>query len=257
MAFDLKSISKGAVHKAPRIVLTGVEKIGKSTFAAGADAPIFLPIKGEEGIDSLDVARFPVANTFDDVLQAVGTLVKDEHEFKTFVVDSVSALEPVVWQHVCKEANVDSIEKVGGGYGKGYLEAANQWRTLMGGIDALRAKGVATILIGHVKVKRFDDPLGASFDQYTFDVHEKVQAPLIRWADSILFANTETIVATEEVGFGQEKKRGRDMTGERYLYTQKRPGHPGGGRGAYGRLPYKLPLDWAAYTNAVADAAAQ
>jgi len=120
----------------------------------------------------------------------------------------------------------------------------------------LRQKGISVILIGHVKVKRFDDPLGASFDQYQFDLHERIQLALQRWADSILFANTETIVKTEEVGFNKEKKTGKDLTGARFLFTQKRPGHPGGGRGVYGRLPYKLPLDWAAFTNAAADAAA-
>ena len=257
MGFDLNNIKKGVEHKAPRIVLLGVEKIGKSTFAAGAESAIFLPIKGEEGVDDLDVAKFPRDETFDDVLEAVTTLIRDEHEYKTFVIDSASALEPVIWAKLCEESNCDSIEKVGGGYGKGYIEAANKWRSLMDGLDRLRSKGISVILIGHVKVKRFDDPLGASFDQYQFDLHEKVHLALQRWADSILFANSETIVKTEDVGFNKEKKTGKDLTGARWLFTQKRPGHPGGGRGVYGRLPYKLPLDWAAFTSAASEAAQQ
>ena len=108
MSFDLTSIKKGVEHKAPRMILLGVEKIGKSTFAAGADNPIFLPIKGEEGVDDLDVAKFPPAETFDDVLAAVTTLIKDEHEYKTFIIDSVSALEPVIWAKLCEE---DGVEK--------------------------------------------------------------------------------------------------------------------------------------------------
>ena len=251
MSFDLQSIKRGVEHKAPRIALLGVEKIGKSTFAAGAESPVFLPIKGEEGIDDLDVAKFPRAETFDDVLAAIRTLIKDEHDHKTFVLDSISALEPVIWAKLCEESNVDSIEKVGGGYGKGYIEAANKWRDLMEGFDRLRTKGMTVVLIGHPKVKRFDDPLGASFDAYQFDLHEKVYLALQRWADLILFANSETIVKTEEVGFNKTKKTGKDLSGERFLFTQRRPGHPGGGRGVYGRLPYRLPLDWAAFTAAV------
>ena len=255
MSFDLNSIKKGVEHKAPRIVLLGVEKIGKSTFAAGSDNPIFLPIKGEEGVDDLDVAKFPRAETFDDVLAAVTTLIRDDHEFKTFIIDSVSALEPVIWQKLCDEDQVDSIEQYQKGFGKGYTAAANKMRDLMEGLDRLRSKGISVILIGHVKVKRFDDQLGASFDQYQFDLHERIQLALQRWADSILFANSETIVKTEEVGFNKEKKTGKDLTGARYLFTQKRPGHPGGGRGVYGRLPYKLPLSWEAFTNAAFEAA--
>jgi hypothetical protein len=255
MSFDLSSIKKGVQHKAPRIVLLGVEKIGKSTFAAGADSPIFLPIKGEEGVDDLDVAKFPRAETFDDVLDAVTTLIKEDHDYKTFIVDSVSALEPVIWAKLCDEDQVDSIEQYQKGFGKGYTAAANKMRDLMEGLDRLRQKGISCILIGHVKVKRFDDPLGASFDQYQFDLHERIQLALQRWADSILFANSETIVKSEEVGFNKEKKIGKDLTGARYLFTQKRPGHPGGGRGVYGRLPYKLPLEWEAFTNAASEAA--
>jgi len=255
MSFDLSSIKKGVQHKAPRIVLLGVEKIGKSTFAAGSDNPIFLPIKGEEGVDDLDVAKFPRAETFDDVLAAVRTLIKEDHEFKTFIIDSVSALEPVIWAKLCEEDNVDSIELYQKGFGKGYTAAANKMRDLMEGLDRLRSKGISVILIGHVKVKRFDDPLGASFDQYQFDLNERIQLALQRWADSILFANSETIVKTEDVGFKKEKKTGKDLTGARYLFTQKRPGHPGGGRGVYGRLPYKLPLSWEAFTNAASEAA--
>tara|TARA_R110002012_G_scaffold155160_6_gene316038 strand:- start:3494 stop:4276 length:783 start_codon:yes stop_codon:yes gene_type:complete len=255
MSFDLNSIRKGVEHKAPRIVLLGVQKIGKSTFAAGSDNPIFLPIKGEEGVDDLDVAKFPRAETFDDVLAAVTTLIREEHDYKTFVIDSVSALEPVIWAKLCDEDNVDSIESYQKGFGKGYTAAANKMRDLMEGLDRLRSKGISVILIGHVKVKRFDDPLGPSFDQYQFDLHERIQLALERWADSILFANSETIVKTEELGFNKEKKTGKDLTGARYLFTLKRPGHPGGGRGVYGRLPYKLPLEWEAFANAASDAA--
>jgi hypothetical protein len=256
MSFDLTSIKKGVEHKAPRMILLGVEKIGKSTFAAGSDNPIFLPIKGEEGVDDLNVAKFPRAETFDDVLTAVTTLIKDEHEYKTFIIDSVSALEPVIWAKLCDEDGVDSIESYQKGFGKGYTAAVNKLRDLMEGLDMLRKKGISVIIIGHVKVKRFDDPLGASFDQYQFDIQEKMSLTLLRWADSILFCNTETIVKTEEVGFNKEKRTGKDLTGARFLFTQKRPGHPGGGRGVYGRLPYKLPLDWAAFTTAAAEAAA-
>ena len=256
MSFDLNSITRGAQLQAPRMILLGVEKIGKSTFAAGSDNPIFLPIKQEEGVDALDVAKFPTAMTFEDVMAAMATLYSEAHDFGTVVVDSASALEPVIWESVCRAANCDTIEKVGGGYGKGYTEALYKWRQLMDALDALRShRQMACILIGHVKVKRFDDPLGDSYDQYQFDIHEKAGNAVFRWADSIGFANTKVAVKKEEVGFNKEKKRGMDLTGNRYLFTRKTPAHPGGGRGAYGQLPYELPLSWDAYKSAVAQAA--
>ena len=257
MAFTLDSISSGVRNRAPRIVLLGVEKIGKSTFAAGADSPIFIPIKGEEGIDALDVKQFPTCNAFNDVMSCFSTLYAEQHDYGTCVLDSSSALEPVIWTATCEvNGNAESIEKVGGGYGKGYTEALKQWRLLTEAMDALRAeKNMAFILIGHVKVKRFDDPAGDSYDQYQWDLNDKAANLLYRWADVILFTNTKVVVKKEDTGFKKTKNRGVDaFQGQRFLFTQKTPAHPGGGRGVYGRLPYELPLNWQSFRDAVAAA---
>jgi hypothetical protein len=165
-------------------------------------------------------------------------------------------MEPIVWDAVCESQNVKGIEQVGGGYGKGYIEACGYWREITEGLDALReTKNMASIIIGHVKVKRFDDPTGESYDQYMFDINDKAANILFRWADVILFCNTKVVVKKEDQGFNKKKSRGIDLTGgERFLFTQKRPAHPGGGRGIYGALPYELPLDWVAFENAVAEA---
>ena len=267
MAITLASIKKETAVRAPRIVLLGVEKIGKTTFACGTrfengdlaetgmNSPIVLPVKGEEGADSLDVPVFPTAINYDSIMEGIGALYQEEHDYKTIVLDSASALEPLIWDHLCKIHNVTGIERVGGGYGKGYIEAVSLWREILEGLDALRnVKGMASIIIGHVKVKRFDDPAGDSYDQYQLDLNDKAANLLYRWADVILFANTKVAVKKEDTGFG-EKKRGIEKDGGmRFLFTQKKPAHPGGGRGVYGRLPYELPLDWAAFENAVAAA---
>lgn len=270
MGFSLDSISKKTTIRAPRMLVLGTEKIGKTTFSCGSqfedgvlvktglNDPIIISIKGEEGSDALDVAKFPTCNSYEDVMSAIGVLYQNEHPYRTVVIDSASALEPLVWEAVCDQHKVNTIEKVGGGYGKGYVEAVSFFRQLADGLDALRMKNVSSIIIGHVKVKRFDDPNGDSYDQYQFDVHDKVANLLYRWADLILFANTKVVVKKEDVGFKKEKKRGIDTTGgQRFLYTQKRPAHPGGGRGIYGRLPYEMDFDWASFENEVAKITAE
>ena len=255
MAFDLSSISPTGRARPPRIIMLGVEKIGKSTFASQAPAPIFIPIKREEGIDGIDVPQFPTCETFLDTAECLKTLLEGEHKYSTVVVDSTSALEPLIHQAVCDKSGVESIEKYDGGYGKGYTESLSYFRTLTDLLDLLRErKGMLSILIGHVKIKRFDDPTGASYDKYYMDINDRAHNALFRWADAILFANTKVLVKTEDAGFGKTIGKGKDITeGQRFLYTQQRPSHPGGGRGVYGRLPYEIPLSWNAYAAAITD----
>jgi len=254
MAFDLSSISNETRLRAPRILLLGVEKIGKSTFAADASNPIFIPINGEEGVDDIKlpkfvsgetVPQFPVCSHLNEVFECLNTLWNTEHEYQTVVIDSASSLEPIIWQKCCEDNNVKSISDVQGGYNKGReIVAVENWRLMTQYLDALRTtKNMSSIIIGHVKVKRFDDPTAGSFDTYEFAVDKFAAALFYQWADAILFVNTKTVVTKEDIGFNKEAKRGIDISMEqRYLYTQKRPAHPGGGRGSFGQLPYEIPI---------------
>jgi hypothetical protein len=240
------------------MILLGVEKIGKSTFAGSADRPAIISVKGEEGVDAIEAWKIPSpVNHFDECIGWLSALHQQPHDHGTVVIDSTSALEPLVWACVCREHNETILEKVMGGWGKGYIETLKYWTRLTEWLDALRRdRGMASILIGHVKIKRVDDPIAGSYDAYMWDIHEKAASLLYRWADLTLFANSKVIVKSEDAGFNKETKRGMDPMGGRYLYTQKKPSHPGGGRGAFGRIPYELPLSWDAFVQAVSIARA-
>lgn len=265
MAFDLASITSETRRRAPRIVLLGEGKIGKSEFASYAETPIMLPIKGEEGLDDPGIqARAkvpPVCNSTSDVLGWLYSLGRQEHSHRTVAIDSMSTLEPIIHSEICQRAsNAPSINEGALAFGTGIDQACGVWRQIIEMLDALRAhKNMISILIGHVKVKRFDDPNGESYDQYQWDIHHKAASLFYRWADCILFCNTKVVVTQEKLGFHKDnvRKVGREIApGSRFLYTQKRPSHPGGGRGVYGRLPYELPLGWSHFQNAVATAMA-
>ncbi len=258
MAFDLSTITNERIVRPPRIVLLGVEKIGKSTFAGGSNNPIFISIKGEEGLDDIEAGKPPVCNAAEEVFGWLGSLYRGEHSYETCVIDSSSTLEKLFNAEVCAKNGAPSINEGSLSFGTGTDQVLSMWETLTQWLDALRSKrNMALILIGHVRVKRFDDPNGESYDQYQWDIHHKAASLLTRWADSILFANTKVTVQHEKLGFHKDnvKKRGIEIVpGSRFLYTQKRPAHPGGGRGVYGRLSYELPLEWKHFQNAVSAA---
>ncbi len=58
----MESIHTGRHHSPPRLLIYGTEGIGKSTTAAGAPKPIFIPT--EDGLDQIDCASFPLAGTW-------------------------------------------------------------------------------------------------------------------------------------------------------------------------------------------------
>ncbi|KKM48678.1 hypothetical protein LCGC14_1557560, partial [marine sediment metagenome] len=233
--YDLSQITNEAVVRAPRIVLLGGTKVGKSTFAAGAPDPIFLPIKREDGIDELkNIGRTPICDSFEDVIGWLDFLLKGGHSYKTVVIDSSSTMEPLVHDFTCKRCeNASSIETVYKGFGKGYTEALTEWRLVMDYLDILRnSQGMTTILIGHVEAKRFDNPTTDSYDRWRWDINKYADQAITRWADCILFCDKKAIVRSDDVGFGKEVKRAIELEPDkRFLFTQSRASHPGGGRG--------------------------
>ena len=89
------SLVVGKQELPPRICIFGSHGIGKSTLASVFPNPIF--ISTEDGIASLDVTSFPRAESIDDVTTSIKTLIKEEHDFKTVVLDSVDWLvEPLI-----------------------------------------------------------------------------------------------------------------------------------------------------------------
>ena len=131
---DLKSIRRNDTISAPRLLVYGVEGIGKSTFAAGAPNPIF--ILTEDGLGSLPVQHFPLATSTDDIMGAISTLYGEAHNFGTVVVDSLDWLEAIVQREV--EEKHDAKELA---YGKGAIIAAEKWRMILEGLNALRQTG--------------------------------------------------------------------------------------------------------------------
>lgn len=104
-------------------------KVGKTTWAASAPAAVLPPVKGEEGADDMTCAKFPTAQTFDDVLSALQALAHRAPRVPLVVIDSATALERLIWDATCRAENWPNIEKPG--FGKGYVCALSFWQRLM------------------------------------------------------------------------------------------------------------------------------
>jgi hypothetical protein len=244
--FDLKSISKTRRVRAPKIVIVGQGKIGKTTFAAMA--PKAIGILTEDGADAVDANAFPLATSLADVYSAVATLINQDHDFQTLFIDSLDWLEPLVQDHVCKANNWKNIEQPG--FGKGYVAAAEEWRNLLSGLEVLRAdKGMGIILIAHDKIKRIEDPLTEGFDSHVLKLHDRAGALVQEWADVIGYAGYRIFTSKTDAGFGNKETKAT-TTGERILHVEPHPAHCGGNRFGLSNMP----LDWTAFQEALTTA---
>ncbi|MGV8956020.1 MAG: ATP-binding protein [Cypionkella sp.] len=249
MSISLASISKTQRNSLPpRVVIHGAQKVGKSTFAAGAYNPIFIPL--EDGLSGIETNSFPLLKTYEEVEQALTTL-DGAHDFGTVVVDSTDWLEPLIWDYTCRKNNWASIEAPG--YGRGYIEANHVWRDFLAKLNRLRMeRGMAVILIAHSAVKRFEAPDSEAFDRYELKMQKGALGLIVEWADAILFAQEETAIKKEANG---QNVRARGVsTGRRIVQTNAKPSFIAGNR--YG-LPDVLPLEWSALVSAMNPTAAK
>ena len=167
----LETIQSGRENRPPRIMIYGSEGVGKSTFGASAPGAIF--IQTEDGLGEIDCRKFPLAHSLSEVIAELTALRDEAHEFQSVVVDSVDWLERLIFDEVCREFGVRSIEKADGGYGRGYTHALTHWRKVISLLQELRDKrGMMVILVAHAKVERFEDPENAAYDRYTPRLHK-------------------------------------------------------------------------------------
>ena len=247
MAINLKSLRKGSVARPPRIILYGTHGVGKSSFAAQADKPVF--IQTEEGLDALDVTAFPLARSYDEVMEAIGSLYSEDHDFGTVVLDSADWMEQLIFKQVAINHKINNIEDMG--YGKGYTFAVDLWRNVMEGFDLLRnEKNMQVIFLAHTQIKRYDDPLVDSYDRYMLDLHKGGAAIISEWCDLLMFANYRVNTVKSDVGFNQKKTRAVGA-GERVLHTQERPGWVAKSRWA---LPESMELNDETFSTELAKA---
>ena len=246
----LEKIQRGRTPKPPRLLLYGTEGIGKSTFGSKAPKPIF--VQTEDGLDEIDCDRFPLAATFDEVVEALQDLHAEKHDYQTVVIDSLDWLERLIWDDLCRQYNVQSIEKVDGGYAKGYTHALTHWRQVLRLLGRLRNdRGMAIVCIAHSKVEKFEDPETTAYDRYSPRLHKHAAALVCEWCDAVLFACYRFRTQTEDAGFGRKRAIAAPIgsgPGERILRCVGGPSCIAKNR--YG-IAEELPLSWDAFVAAL------
>ena len=223
-------ITRGIRVRAKRIVLYGVEAIGKSTLASQMPNPLVLDT--EDGTNNIDVARSQIENYL-DLEGAMHGLSRDSQGFQTIVIDTIDKAERQMIEHMLRKDQKRSIEDYG--FGKGYSMVAEAMGRFLSVCDTLIDRGLNVVLLAHSKVARTNPPdLDEGYDRYELKL-TKQSGPLVKeWADCILFANYKTRLV--EGDDGRTRARGGK---ERVLHTERTAAWDAKNR--FG-LPAELPM---------------
>ncbi len=243
----LNHVISGKSFKPPRIIVYGPPKIGKSTFLSEMPKPIV--IQTEDGNESIGTDRFPLCENLSDVFLYLKALRDDKHKFKTIGMDSLSALQTLIFQRVAEDKGKTYIEDIG--FQAGYKLAIKYWEEFFALVDeVVGMKSMAFCGIAHATIREYHDPDGENYDQFTMDLHKHIVPEITRWADMIMFINFKTYTKVTGEGLNKEVKPTGDA--RRVAYTEKRAAFDAGRRDIFGALPSEFDIERGQTWNTIA-----
>jgi hypothetical protein len=228
-------ITSGKQTRAQRVVIYGVESVGKSTFAAQFPKPLFLDI--EQGTSHLDVDRCDIGSW----KQLTDSLTEcRSSDYKTIVIDSADWAERLCIEDLLASSKKTSIEDFG--FGKGWVMVAERMSRMLASVDTLIDAGKNVVLIAHSKIVRFEAPDAlAAYDRYELKLSKQSSPLLKEFADELWFLRFKTKVSTTDTG------RGKGIGGkERILLTTHSAAYDAKTRSG---LAEELPLEWASVSH--------
>jgi hypothetical protein len=232
------NVTKGKVAKAQKIVIYGIEGIGKSSLAAKFPDPLFIDTEGSTG--NMDVARAPKPSSWAMLNEEIDEIKRDKL-CKTLAIDTMDWAERMAIKKICDDAKKNSIEDFG--YGAGYIKNEEEVGRLLNKLQDVVDRGINVILTAHAIIRKFEQPEEfGSYDRYELKLGKKTTArtsALVKeWADMVLFINYKTLsVAADDKGT-KHKAQG----GTRTIYTTHSPTWDAKNRHG---LPDEFPLEGA------------
>lgn len=208
----LSTISKPDDRPAIVTVL-GDSGLGKTSLACTFPQPIV--IRAEDGLSAIPSDQrpdaFPVIQSVDDVWEQLMALIKEDHEYKTVVVDSVTALERLFIQHVIDNdpKNPRSINQAMGGYGAGLAAVATMHQRVRKACGMLNErKGMHVVFVAHADTETVELPDQDPYTRYSLRLGKRSVAPYVDDSDVVGFLKLQTFTT----GDGERKKAMSDGT---------------------------------------------
>ncbi len=210
------------------LLVFGQNKLGKSTWASGAEGALFLAT--EPGLNSLDVYQVPIP-TWEELLEASAEIAEGKHQFKTIIIDTVDNAYKLCSEHINKKFKVSHESDLS--YGKGFALVTSEFQRVL---TKLAFLPYGLFLISHSQEKEIETRTG-KYIKTVPTLPDKARKIVLGMVDMILFCDLE--VSTDENG---------KQVVRRVMRTKPSLYYEAGDR--TGRLPETIDLNFKAFLEA-------
>lgn len=195
------------------VTILGDSGLGKTSLAC--TFPQAIVIRAEDGLSAIPSEQrpdaFPIIQKVDDVWDQLMGLLKEGHDYKTVIIDSVTALERLFIQHVIDSdpKNPRSINQAMGGYGAGLAAVATMHQRVRKACGMLNErKGMHVVFIAHADTETIELPDQDPYTRYSLRLGKRSVAPYVDDSDVVGFLKLQTFTT----GDGERKKAMSDGT---------------------------------------------
>lgn len=208
------NITAGRVARPQKLVLYGVEGIGKTSLAAQCPEPLFIDTEG--GTAHLDVRRLQKPESWEEMISLIKEVAVTPDVCRTLVIDTADWAEAMAIDHICQKYKQPGLESFG--YGKGYTFLAEEFSRMLSACDEVIRSGKNVVITAHARQRRVELPdETGGFDVWGLKLSKQCAPLLKEWPDALLFINYKTfVVATDS---NTHKAQG----GKRVIYTSHSP----------------------------------
>lgn len=191
----------------PIITIAGDAGTGKTSLAATFPKPIV--IRAEDGMQAIPANQrpdaFPLLKDEAELWPQMLALLQEEHDYKTLIIDSVSACETLFVKSVMEsDGRAKSINQALGGYGNGASAVAALHQRLRKGAGLLNERrDMAVIFIAHADLEAVRPPDQEDYTRFSLRMMGKSLPPYVDDVDMVAFVRLVSALRGDE---GERKR---------------------------------------------------